>query len=61
MADSVADFGEAAATTSQVQSWVTLVRAGKTAARGYKGRPNQLDDMRASYGSGRASSEGDPE
>ena len=61
MPDSTAEYGEAAATTAQVQAWVTLVRSGRTASRGFKDRPGQLDDMRASYGSGRASSEGDPE
>lgn len=62
MADDADEFGERAATEDEVADWVTLVRAGKVASRGYRVRdPNAPDRMRAVYGSGRASSEGDPE
>lgn len=61
MADSADDYGERAATEDEVDDWVTLVRAGRTAAHGFRNRPNQPDRIRAVYGSGRASSEGDPE
>lgn len=60
MADSAADFGEAAATEEQVADWVTLVRAARTATRGYRPPPTgQFDNLRPVYGSGRASSEGE--
>lgn len=60
MADSADDYGERAATEDEVDDWVTMVRAGKAATTGgYRPRPNQFDRMRAVFGSGRASSEGD--
>lgn len=60
MADSAADFGEAAATEEQVADWLTLVRAGRAASHGYRPRAaEQIDRMRPVYGSGRASSEGE--
>lgn len=60
MADSTADFGEAAATEQQVEDWLTLVRAGRSATVGYRPpRTGEIDRMRPIYGSGRASSEGD--
>ena len=53
------DFGERAATTSEVADFVTLVRSAKTATRAYKPKPDQPDRMRPVWGSGQASSEGD--
>jgi len=57
MADSAADFGEAAATEEQIADWLTLVRAGRAASKGYKPRPEQFDLMRPPGGASRASSE----
>jgi len=55
------DFGERAATEDEVDDWVDLVKAGRRATSGWRNRPNQYDSLRPTYGSGRASSEGDPE
>ncbi len=60
----VEDFGERAATEDEVSDWTDMVRAGRVASRGYRVRSaNDADNdrMRPIYGSGRASSEGDPE
>lgn len=57
------NFGERAATEDEVDDWVSLVRAGKTATVGHRRPPNaedREDRWRPIYGSGRASSEGDP-
>lgn len=60
MADSADDFGERAATAAEVADWITLTRQARRASHGYKARrPEEEDSMRPSYGSGRASSEGD--
>lgn len=55
-------LGERAATEDEVEDWTELVRAGRTATRGFRVRDvneNRRDSMRPPYGSGRASSEGD--
>lgn len=56
------NFGERAATEDEIEDWVTLVRAGRTASRGMKVRSEtdrRRDSMRPAYGSGQASHEGD--
>lgn len=55
----VGDFGERAATEAEIEAWDELVRAGKRASHGFRNRPDQTDNMRPVYGSGRASSEGE--
>lgn len=55
------NFGERAATEEEIEDWEELVKAGKRATRSWKNRPGQFDHLRPAYGSGRASSEGDPE
>lgn len=57
----VGDFGERAATEEEVADWKTLVAAGRRATRAWKNKPGEFDHLRPAYGSGRASSEGDPE
>lgn len=55
------DFGERPATEDEIEDWETLVRAGKRATRGWRNKPGQFDSLRPAYGSGRASSEGEPD
>ena len=57
MADSADDYGERAATETEVDDWVTLVRSGRTA--GFRPRTETRDRIRPDWGTDRASSEGD--
>ena len=54
------NFGERAATEAEITAWVTLVRAGRTAAQTMRVRDKterDRDSMRPTYGSGQASHE----
>ena len=54
------NFGERAATTSEVTSWALLVEIARTAARGFRtptSRGPREDEMRPDFGAGIASSE----
>lgn len=56
------NFGERAATESEITAWVALVKAGKLASQGYRVRDrsdDQRDSMRPAFGSDQASYEGD--